>query len=308
MNLNDNSFFLPNFLISIQKGPLKADQDNFIKACKEGSLEIVKKYAENGGDVHIRNDIGFYEAIENNHFKIVKYLCEEQEVNQAYFIERGYLQVLEYMNYPIELIDYFVKNFKIDKKNIFYSQCALSNGMRIVRYFIENDIINDWKTIFIGFMSACSDSLEIVKYLVETKKVDLKYRRIGEFAISKALHFGRFDISEYLVKKGVKLYQLDFHKACEHYSKYTGIKTLLFFMKYIEFEDIDIYKHLIKEKFPYHPDVYKYRKIHIVNLIKMLDIRLKKHYLENVKEDLKKTTIPLELINFKILPYLTYSA
>ena len=87
--------FMGNYMNSIQY--------QWIDACENGHIDIVKYLVEQGADIHAESDKALVLASQFNHFEVVKYLVEngaDKNNDEALRLARrnGHLRIIEYLN------------------------------------------------------------------------------------------------------------------------------------------------------------------------------------------------------------------
>lgn len=98
------------------------EEDKFLRACKEGSLEVVKQFNDQNRKT---KDKGFRWACRSGHLNIVKYLISIG-ANVHSYNRRGMQWAFEYSH--LELVKYFIENHNADQylygnRYDFYRSC-----------------------------------------------------------------------------------------------------------------------------------------------------------------------------------------
>lgn len=138
-------------------------ESDFLEACKNGNLDIVKHLVASGTDIHECNNYAIGWASANGHLEIVKYLvsigvnihtCNEYALRLA--SSNGYLKVVKYLIYvgaDIDKIDNLVYEDIYDlikmkvkyfgKYENIYKECKMYHEQLIKKllYGLNNDLV-----------------------------------------------------------------------------------------------------------------------------------------------------------------------
>ena len=194
----------------------------------ENNLEIFKYLIEEKKiDINIKNDSGktvlFY-ACANDNLELVKYLVEHgADVNAK---DKDGISVIlntliESIGHPISL-----STLKPKGENLEIVKCLVEHGayidddilfvachtgeLELVKYLIEEkklDInVKEKGGDTLLFRACGSGNLELVKYLVEEKKLDINaVNEYGQTALFDACEKGNIEIVKYLIKNGANI-------------------------------------------------------------------------------------------------------
>jgi ankyrin repeat protein len=153
-------------------------------ATRINNLEIVKYLVEAGAEINIvsKYNNAINVAINNNYLEIVKYLVEHgADINLKNENDGRDAILNASSNGNLKMVKYLVEqgaNVNVrDKYNYTPLIAAASTNLNLVRYLIEQgadpSVINNFHAT--AFLEAIAyDKLDIVKYLYENTKVDLK--------------------------------------------------------------------------------------------------------------------------------------
>lgn len=171
---------------------INSEQKVFIDACAEGNFEMVQQLLKENTNISVNTqEIGFQKAWCNNHKNLAMWLVKNNhEINMLfdnnaleYSCKKGIIEDVE-----------FLLNYK------------------------EDTTLSSWKK---AFEIACeSRQINLAKYIIGQRCVDIKYGHIFIKTFISACEFGHLDIVEWLVqvnpsiKQNIKSFQIAFRVAC----------------------------------------------------------------------------------------------
>jgi ankyrin repeat protein len=210
--------------------------ETVLNAAKNGHLQLVKEFIDDGANVRKFDDYALHWACGNGHFEMVKYLIEEVganiESNRHFTVEQaaqyGHLEILKYLcekknanfkcnnNYPLrvaawnghlEVVKYLhEKGADIRSRNNYALRYSIENGhLPVVKYLIQAGVeINDdcyrWAT--------WNNHLHIVKYLYEVVSQPHMAKVINDLMMS-ACNRGYFKLIKYFMEQGADTSEID---------------------------------------------------------------------------------------------------
>ena len=199
-------------------------EEELFKAVKNNDIEKVKKLVEYGTDINDKNykdETALFIALEKGYLEIVKYLVENgTDVNAKCHAKTALIIALQ--NGYLEIVKYLVEHVAdINAKDFCNSSALISaavyNHLEIVKYFIEEkemDINHAYGNGWTVLMTACDNGhLNIVKYLIEHgANINAKTNH-GSTVLMEASYGSRFanlETVKYLVEeKGMDINHAD---------------------------------------------------------------------------------------------------
>jgi len=181
------------------------------KACKTGKLEIVKYLIKQGIDINAKDENGLtvlFFAYKKKNLEIVKYLTK--------LFDAGYKKSLKLNNFLIENEEH---GTDINAKNefgetILFNAC-FEGDLDIVKYLVEEKKLdidvkdkNGLSPLFSAVITACcfNEKIDIVKYLVEHgADINTKSNK-GETVLFFCFYNGGFiELVKYFISKGLDI-------------------------------------------------------------------------------------------------------
>jgi len=123
-----------------------------------------------GLELNVQIDMGLLIVVEYGHLNIVKYLCEKLNANIKVQNRRAISLAIEYGH--LHILEYFYENgLKFKLNNVILA--IKYNRLEILKFILNHSKILQTDNILFGAIEA--GNMEIIKYLCESCKVNIKY-------------------------------------------------------------------------------------------------------------------------------------
>lgn len=236
----------------------------FRTACSHGDLELVKILIEDHGNVDIlaEKDQGFFDACENGYFEIVEYLIKIDLEN----IDDNFIRLQNKFGRKNLLHENFET---IDKRFLRVSTMHDIKIVKYLHYLLKNkypDVYIDYQYIFYRMCTTfCSKNLRNILYFIENCDVDINKKNCNLFIKLNDENLGDFYYNSKNFFENIELFKIFIEKNNDlvHLKKYIDVLKTSKLKKY-------------NFKYSFKCFIKDVNNIHVANLIKIIDIKIRK--------------------------------
>lgn len=202
--------------LNIQKYKYCLGPRNLAESALNGNLALVKYILKHGADIHYFSDIPLRNASRNGHHNIVKFLVENganiKAINFEAFIlacSKGHLQTVKY------LWEQGSNTKHCQKWGL--SRASLYDRINVVKFLVETKKVKHSINNHMAFIEACwGGSLGTVEYLLE-KRADISVRKNS--GLNFAIQSRKLPIVKILLEKGAVVGYTEMQCAYTHYNE-----------------------------------------------------------------------------------------